>query len=416
MTPLRFTLVTSAHVTNNPRLVKEADALTAAGHVVRVVAPLHHEHLARRDDALLASRRWRLQRVPVGRASAAARWAVGVAAQRAARTAFALGLRAGPVADRALARNAGAMLRAAAAEPADVVIGHNLQALPVAGRAARLLGARLGFDIEDLHSGELRDAPEDALQRRVVAAVESRWLSRCDFLTASSEGIATEIASMYGVTRPTVVLNVFPLTELDHEVALDGERPSGARVSLYWYSQVVGAGRGIEEALLALAQLPTDVHLSLRGERDATFASWMDREARRLGIEARVHLAAPVPADELVVRASAHDIGLALEQPTTRNRQLCVTNKIFTYLLAGIAVAATDTEGQRGVMREAAGAGFLHPAGDADALARGLSALAAHPDALGAAKRRAREAALRQFHWERERDKLVRLVTRSVGG
>ena len=49
MRPLRFCLVSSNHVANNPRLVKEADALAAAGHAVRVVAANNHEALSRRD-------------------------------------------------------------------------------------------------------------------------------------------------------------------------------------------------------------------------------------------------------------------------------------------------------------------------------------------------------------------------------
>src|SRR5579864_7054683 len=67
----RFCLVTTAHICNNPRLVKEADALHAAGCAVRVVAPLYDTALIARDAAVMASRQWRLDYVDARRSTAA---------------------------------------------------------------------------------------------------------------------------------------------------------------------------------------------------------------------------------------------------------------------------------------------------------------------------------------------------------
>src|SRR5687768_3557691 len=55
----RICLVTSQHLYENPRLVKEADALTEAGFSVRVVACRRHEWISRMDDQLLETRSWR---------------------------------------------------------------------------------------------------------------------------------------------------------------------------------------------------------------------------------------------------------------------------------------------------------------------------------------------------------------------
>lgn len=409
----RFTLVSSAHIANNPRLVKEADALVAAGHRVRVVTPRYYAYGSARDDALMAGRVWTLHRVPLGRdvSGGRLRWAIGAAAERLARLLFALGVRAPGIVDRAVTRGLRGMVRATAQEPADVVIAHTLQALPVAGRAAGILGARLGFDIEDLHVGELADLPANALRRAIIGDVERRWLPRCHFLTASSDGIADEIVRLYGVSRPCVILNVFPRAELARQVALGGERPPGARVSLYWYSQVIGRGRGIEDSIRALAALPDDVHLSLRGAPDPAFLLELREQSRQLGLDARLHLLPPAAPEELVALAGQHDVGLALEQPHTRNRELCVTNKLFTYLLAGLAVVATDTEGQRAVMTEASEAGVLCPTGDADALTHALRGLATDTARLARAKRAAAAAAASRFNWERERISLVEYLT-----
>ncbi len=82
----RFCLVTPAHVCNNPRLVKEADALHAAGHEVRVVSLRSSAAAAARDATVMATRAWRLDVVDVARDSARLRW-LGWGSRSAARSA-----------------------------------------------------------------------------------------------------------------------------------------------------------------------------------------------------------------------------------------------------------------------------------------------------------------------------------------
>ena len=410
---LRVCIVSSAHVASNPRLVKEADALTAAGHAVRVVTPLHHAALAAVDDELLRQRRWRLTRVDVSRRGAAAgrvRWLRNAMAGRMARLAFDAGVRWRAVADRAISRHVGDLAREAAREPADLVIAHNLPALPAAARAAERLGARLAFDAEDLHVGELPDAPEFASQRALVTEVDAHYLPRCDVLVASSDGIADELVRRYGVPRPTVVFNAFPRAERVPPPEFHPVRTS-PEPSLYWFSMVIGPDRGIEDALAAMARLDVPVQLHLRGRMMPGYRERLDRTIAEHGLTGRVHIWPEAVPHALVAYAAEHDVGLALERDTPLNRDLAVANKLFTYLVAGLAIAATDTRGQRGVLTGAPGAGFLFPPGDPDALARGLRRLVADPAELARARSAARRAADDRYSWEHEAPVLVETLT-----
>ncbi len=408
---MRVTLVTTGNVSTNPRLVKEADALAAAGHAVRVVTMDALPENAAADATLIRTRSWPLDRVNIrhGDIVGFARRAVSTARQWLAKRWYNDGRRrlTPRLADRITSRYADLMVDAAAAAPADLVIGHNLGALPVAVRAAQRLGARAGFDIEDFHAGELTDDPRHAGARAVVIDVERRYLAACATLTASSPPIADAIAAAYGVPRPYVVLNTFPRGERDAIPASPPDRPAGAGRSLYWYSQVIGAGRGLEDVIDALPRLDASVRCYLRGRPDPVYVDGLLARAAALGVADRVVLLPPVAPADLVPRAAEHDIGLALEQPVSRNRDLCATNKIFTYLLAGIAVAATDTTGQRWVMDAAPGAGFLYRSGDADGLAAGLRQLLETPGALPAARAAAHDAADRRFNFEAEAAGLV---------
>lgn len=408
----RVCLVTQTHVSLNPRLVKEADALTAAGHDVRVVAlDLVEEHAAR-DRELIRGREWRLEairvprrqgRLPIGYFGIATR-------QKAARALFAAGLRTDMIAVRALSRYLAPLARAASAERADIIVAHNLPALPAAARAAQRLGARLGFDLEDFHSAELPDDASHDRERALLTAIERRYLRRCDLLSASSDGIADAIAQRYDVRRPVVVLNTFPFGDREPDPAPARER-FGDGPSLYWYSQVIGPSRGIEQAVNALAALPPSVHLHLRGQISDAFARALRTLATGLGVADRVHVLPYAPPHALVALAAQHDVGLAMEQPDTLNRAICATNKLFTYLVAGLAVAATDTPGQRRILDEAPGAGFLYPPRDVDALVAGLRGLLSSPGALASARRAAMTAARNRFSWEHDAPVLVRHIT-----
>ncbi len=400
----RVCLVTGGNVSTNPRLVSAADALHAAGHHVRVVAVDALPDNAARDRAVMAHRAWRLDRVNLrhGTLLGALNRATGAFLQAMSRRAYGAGVVRPRVVDRMISRYIGVLTEAAAAEPADVVIGYTFGALPAAVRASERLGAIAGFDIEDLHAGELPDEPHHAAAQRAVVDLESRYLPRCRTLTAASEGIADAVAAAYSVPRPLVVLNTFPLAERPAEPISHRGPPS-----LYWYSAVIGTDRGIEDALGAMARLDVPVELHLRGSITPQYQAELQAQAARLGVEGRLFFWPQAPPPELVALAAQHDVGLALELGATRSRRIAVTNKLLVYLLAGLAVAATDIPGQRAILDDAPGAGFLYPPGDTAALAAGLRSLFAN---LAQAKAAARAAGERRFNWEAEAPRLVRYL------
>lgn len=400
----RFCLVTPAHVSNNPRLVKEADALAAAGHDVRVVSLHTSEEAAARDATLMRDRAWRHETVNVARASARLRWAGWSVTQRGVIAAFDRGIRFAPARDLAVSRFLVPLALAAAREGADVFVAHNLAALPAAAWAARRHGAQLGFDAEDLHTGELPDDAEHASERARRMAVERYYLPRCDYLTAASPGIADALVELYGVRRPTVVLNTFPAEDVRSAPPRDRLT---AEPSLYWFSQVAGPDRGIEDALEAMGRMRVRAHLYLRGAASEEYRARVFGRARELGCADRVHFLDLVPPGELIARSAEHDVGLALEQPYTRNRDVCVTNKLFTYMLAGLAVAATDTAGQRSVLAGRDVGSFLYAPGDVATLAHILDDLLGSPERLATAKRKARAAAEHEFSWQADAARLV---------
>ncbi|MFN7860877.1 MAG: glycosyltransferase, partial [Pseudanabaena sp.] len=75
---------------------------------------------------------------------------------------------------------------------------------------------------------------------------------------------------------------------------------------------------------------------------------------------------------ELLSRIAEHDIGLALEIPYCFNKQFTISNKLFQYLQAGLAIIATNTEGQSEFLSRYPEVGPLIPSNDPIALANAI--------------------------------------------
>src|SRR5205823_4048733 len=80
-----------------------------------------------------------------------------------------------------------------------------------------------------------------------------------------------------------------------------------------------------------------------------------------------------------------YDVGLAVEPGFSVNNRLALSNKAFTYVLAGLAVILTDTPGQREFAAGLGDGAALCPPRDTPAMAAVLARWAHDKTSLGRA-------------------------------
>lgn len=398
-------------------MVKAADTLSEAGYDVRVVSANFLKWAQDADRALLDTKRWKSAIVDYSRNTAPLSYfATGVQHRLNRMWARVLPRLVTPVwlAAAANSRAHHQLLRMATAEPADLFYASTSSAFPVAYEAASLQKVPFALDFEDLHTAEQDDTSEGRFIQQLVKRIEIEIVYKAAFVTTACRGITNHLRAAYSGVTPETLLNVFPLSERPRQRPL---LRSDNRLRLYWYSQTIGRGRGLEDAVQAIAQLPRGmVELHLRGRWHAGY----EEHLRHLWEEAQLdprHLIAhsPVAPGSLVRRAAEYDAGLALETPVSKSRELCMTdlstNKVHTYLLAGIAIAASSlTEG--GVIFD--GAGFSYRSGDAVALARGLQEWLSDRATLEAARDKAWKLGSSRFNWDAEKSKLLAKVEQTL--
>lgn len=401
--------LTPSQPSNNPRLVKEADALAEAGYTVHVLCMDCGLWPSQTDSSVMAVRPWTCQYV--GGMAHSRPWI-----HRATRLRQGCSKRAlpwfswsGMLRQAAMVRVGPELEAAALRHPAKLYVAHNVTVLRAAVRAAAKFGGRVGYDAEDFYTGMHAIGQPPSLLERVAEEIERKYLPSCDYITAASPGIAAAYVEKYRIARPMTVLNVFPLAQRPAAFR-SGSAPGPLR--LYWFSQCIGCDRGLEDIVQAMGLLgDAHIELHLRGNWQAGYRERLLAVARSAGVNGdRIVIHAPAPPDEMARLSAKCDIGLALERPSDHNRTICLTNKLFVYLLAGNAIIATNVSGQQSLMADIPGVGWCYEPGNIQKLAAGIHNWYTDRAALESARREAWDWGKRRYNWDTEKQTFLGLL------
>ena len=382
---LRITMLLRNPFTRDARVLREARSLARAGHDVTVIAMRAPTLPAReqRDGFTV------LRLIPGGTlAGPTIAGASGGRTLSLPRLAIAVRAR-----DAILTR---AFTRAAIEQPADVYHAHDLNTLEPAARAARARGARLVYDAHELYPDLTGFGPAE---RARWSKLETRLIGRADAVIVPSQGRADEMKRRYGVV-PVVVMNCPDVTRpVDADPRLDAYR-SGAE-PLVVYAGGYTPNRGLESLVDAAAKLASGRLVMIGwGPLEAALRS------RAAGND-RVAFVDPVDPDELVPLVAGGDIGVAPYLPVGLNNQLAAPNKLFEYLHAGLAVAASDLPDIRRVVTQDE-VGALFDAADPSSIAAAIESLTSSKQRLETMRANARAAAPK-YTWEAQARRLLEI-------
>jgi glycosyltransferase involved in cell wall biosynthesis len=277
----------------------------------------------------------------------------------------------------------------------DTVLSNDLGTLPAGYLLAQLSGARLVYDAHELYGDSEPDYPRS--YGRAAGALERALARRADAVVTVSEPIAAELRRRLGLReQPVVVLNCPERIEVEPRHYDTGP----LRVI---YQGAMGVSRPLEDLFVA-AEVANRVEVTIRVANANLTA--LRSEVLRRNLEGRVFVAEPVEPTALIQALSGFEVGLVINRPLTRNDELVYPNKLFEYLMAGLAVVVPHVEGLAPLVN-GEGIGLTYEPGRPDALGAALTKLALDRARLGEMRARARTLALERFNAEAQRETLA---------
>lgn len=404
-------ILTQSHLCRNPRVVKEANSLAKAGYKVSILTTFAFENLLEEDKTLIDTSKINYKGVvnliPGGnskwnifKAKMVKRIAAEMVRIFKIQTPFALGYD--------FLKN----YRAAKKANADLYICHQ-EASTVIGYKLLKKGKKVAFDFEDWYSHDLLPSANKYRPLQLLEKVENYALKNASLVYSTSQSMATAMAKVAGSKIPKVLNNVFPLVERETIDNFQKDREDLKKASIHWYSQTIGPGRGLEFLTAALNKVETPVELHLRGN----YSNDYKNELLQIFPSEKGHklfFHNLVTHHELISRIAEHDIGLALEENKPDSRNLTITNKILQYLLAGIAVIASDTEGQKEVGQYANKAISTFRNKNIDELSFKITTLVSNKAALKEAKDQALKVAKEYYSWEKQESLLLKWIKETM--
>lgn len=387
----------------NPRVVKEADALSSKGYGVLVVAINWSDDDYLKDLNLLKDKKWKCIHLNFNKSNfrGYVNWFFsGVKKKLAIKFPFV------PKLTRSIwLRNLyyRMMMRVGSKIKSRLYISH-YGTLPVVVNLSRKFNCACAYDFEDYHSLELDAGIINQKFMDASRCLESEYLSSCDFIISSSPLIAKKVREDYSLDS-TVILNVFSST--DYEILTT----KNEHLCLYWFSQTIGPGRGLEDVIKAMAISKNKTKLFLQGRIGDEYLGELTNLMKYCGVNPLdlVFLDSCMP-DDLVKFASKYDVGLCLEQKVPENRNICLTNKLFTYLWSGLSIIGTETDAQKLISDDLGNAMWTYLDSDVKSLSNRIDFLSENLKALHDSKKSSRSLFHKKYNWDQEKKKLLVLV------
>ena len=395
----KIVIASQSHLCRNPRVLKEAVTLSQEGYKVIILAAIYSDKLLQEDLELIkgtdVSYEFYSDLRQSNPASFFARLARKVAVELQSKlkieSVASLGFSAGNLLNKCISHNA------------DLYIMH--QELPACiGNELIKKKRRVAFDIEDWYSEDLLPVARKQRPVNLLKKVESEALHKGIYCTTTSVALANKLAIVYSSKQPEVIYNVFPAQ--DH---LQQEKDSTSPLKLFWFSQTIGPGRGLEKFIELLNHIENAIELHLLGNVSELYSEALKKLMPK---KHKLFFHELVNEKKLPNKISAFDIGLALELTSPPSRNYTITNKFFQYLQAGVSVIVSETEGQNEGF-EKFKPGFKLSQEPDEKEIRELNDWLNNPAEIASAQKRAVEAS--EFYcWENESKKLIKLVKNAL--
>lgn len=305
--------------------------------------------------------------------------------------------------------------RAAVAADADVYHANDLDTLEICGIAAKKNGAKLVYDSHELWLESSKFLYRTSvLSRFRLRLIEKRYIRMCDAVIAVTPMRAEKMKGLYGDLGKVDLLINCP-EKLDIPSAkgdLRREIQAANDSVIVLYQGVFSAGRGLEELLEATKKIEDDRVKTVFIGMDS-LNGHLQEMAEKLNLSGKVFFLPAVASEELARYTFDADIGMILFNKTCLNNFYSLPNKLFEYMMAGVAIVSSDFPELKSII-DITQCGITVDPTDPVKIAAAIRQLADNSSKREAMAMAGRKAALSKYNWDEQKQTLINIYRRLV--
>ena len=401
----RVTMLVWNEFVNDARVLKEAQTLAKAGHEV-IVHALHTPGKTQVTEVLEPRVRVvRVARSPFWRLRGKGRQQVQSSSAQTEQEQVVKSLKPHRQLLRLVARSfthlglCWRLLRSGA----DAVHAHDVNVLPTAWLAAKLLRVPLVYDAHEIST----DREGYQAFRKWVGWVEKKIMPSVAASITTTDMRAKFFARAYRIPRPLVLQNRPRYIVVDKTNRIRSELNLSQPWPIVLYQGGLQQGRGLPRLVKAAEKVPNAYFVFIGGGRQTEELCSLVVE---LGLTDRVYFIPTVSLNDLPEYTASADIGVQPIENTCLNHFSTDSNKLFEYVIAGLPVIASAMPEIRKVVQQY-DLGLSVPPGDTGALIEALNTMINQPELRQHYAQQASKAA-HHLNWEAQEQSLLDLYDR----
>ena len=193
--------------------------------------------------------------------------------------------------------------------------------------------------IYDTHEYAVNDVPnESKFSQLRKYLIEKIFIKLADEVICVSASIAEKYSNLYNIEIPKVVLNCPPLTDTSEHDIFRKNFCLGSEVQVFLYQGGFFEGRGITILADAFASYRgTDKVIVFMGfgPLEGLVKTYADKSTN-------IFFQKAVSQEDLYPYTASADVGILFYEDNCVNHQLCLPNKMFEYMMAGLPVISSN--------------------------------------------------------------------------
>lgn len=286
-----------------------------------------------------------------------------------------------------------------------IYFANDLDTLLAATVLSKLNRGKLIYDSHELYNEQFINT--SIFLKKSLEIIERSLIKKSDVVITVNDSIAEVLSNRYTIPLPTTLLNCPNYKKLAKQ-----EKQEVRNYAKLVYLGKYIPGRGLEEIIQSMKYVENAV-LFLRGFGD--LESKLIKIVEEEKLENKVKFLEPVPMTEIVKSLADFDIGIVPYKPVSLNNKLATPNKIFEYMMAGLAISSSDIPELRKIVLSNDLGTVFYP-DSIESISNAINKMTQNKSELEKMKNNSKKRSKEIYNWEVQSKKLVHIFNELLGG